>query len=59
MTREQLLAPCQNTCIRIRVLDTFTCRVPLLTKVKIEGNIEHQHPGEVLGEGHLFVGSQM
>ena len=39
-------------------MDALARRLLLLAEVEVEGDIEHQHPGEVLGEGPLLVGRQ-
>ena len=54
-----LLGSRKNTGIRIGVFHAFVCRLLLLAKREVEGYIQHHHSGEVLGESHLFVWSQL
>ena len=49
----------QNTGIRIRVVDAFSSRLLLLTKIEVEGDIQQEHTGKILGESQLLVGSQL
>ena len=52
-----LLASRQNTGIRIRVVDALSSCLLLLTKIEVEGDIQQEHTGKILGESQLLVGS--
>ena len=49
----------QNTGIRIFVIDALSGRLLLLTKIEVEGDIQQEHTGKILGESQLLVGSQL
>ena len=56
--RKTSLAPRKNPRIRIFIINALSGRLLLLSEIKVEGDIQHEFPGDVFGKGQLLVGSQ-